>query len=172
MTVIDKIEIFPLNEDDIDKIVLDFKNIGWNKPRSIYEAYLKEQSQGFRSIFIAKSDGKFCGYATIKWESDYPPFKLNHVPEISDLNVLPDFRKKGIATLLIQNCEKTVKDRGHTVVGLGVGMTADYGNAQRLYVRLGYLPDGNGLHYKNKAASYHDIITVDDDLVLYFTREI
>lgn len=50
-------EIFHLSENDIDDIVLAFENIGWNKPRSIYEACLNEQSQDLRSILIVKNKG-------------------------------------------------------------------------------------------------------------------
>jgi len=51
-------------------------------------------------------------------------------------------------------------------------MTADYGNAQQLYIQLGYLPDGRGLHYKNKVLHYAETVILDDDLVLYFTKAI
>lgn len=168
----DNLEILSLQEKDIDEIVLSFKNIGWNKPRSIYEAYLKEQNQNLRSIFVAKKNEQFCGYLTVKWKSDYPHFNTNNIPEISDLNVLPKYRKKGIGTILITKGEQIAKDRGCGEIGLGVGMTRDYGNAQRLYPRLGYLPDGNGLHHKYKEANYSEAIIVDDDLVLYFIKNI
>lgn len=168
----DRIQILPLQEKDIEEIVLSFKNIGWNKPSSIYESYLKEQNHNQRLIFVAKINERFCGYVTVKWKSDYQYFNINHIPEISDLNVLPSDRKQGIGTMLIKKCEQIVKDRGYVKIGLGVGMTSDYGDAQRLYPRLGYLPDGNGLHYKYIAANYSDTIKVDDDLVLYFTKDI
>jgi GNAT superfamily N-acetyltransferase len=168
-----KILIFSsLGEDDIDEIVSSFKRIGWNKPRSIYEAYLKEQSHGIRSVIIAKENGKFCAYVTIKWRADYPSFNQQNIPEISDLNVLPNFRKNGIGTALIHASESMAKERGHTNIGLGVGMTADYGNAQRLYIHLGYVPDGHGLHYKNTPLNYGDQTTIDDDLVIYLSRSI
>lgn len=170
--VIDKVEISTLNESHIDEIVIAFKNIGWNKPRSIYETYLKEQSQNLRFILVAKVNGQFCGYVTIKFKSDYQQFSLNNIPEISDLNILPDFRKKGFGTTLIQQCENIAKERGYIQIGLGVGMTADYGSAQRLYVRLGYVPDGNGLHYKYRVANYSEAVTVDDDLVLYLKKNV
>jgi len=165
-----KITIQPLQESDIDQIVSAFKNIGWHKPRSIYDDYLKEQSEGLRTIIIASENGQFCGYVTIKYMSRYSFFSENNIPEISDLNVLPCYQNKGIGTDLLDACEAIIKERGYTQVGLGVGMTADYGSAQRLYVRLGYVPDGNGLHYKNKPVHYNDKVDVDDDLVLYLSK--
>lgn len=100
----------PLHKSDLDEIVLAFKQIGWHKPKSIYEDYLKEQSSGVRSVMIARDNGKFCGYVTIKWTSDYPPFIENNIPEVADLNVLPEYRKQGIGTKLIQACEQAAKE--------------------------------------------------------------
>jgi GNAT superfamily N-acetyltransferase len=161
-----------LEESDLDEIVLAFKLIGWNKPRSIYEAYYKEQAEGIRSVIVAKDNGKFCAYATIRWKPDYDSFAQKNIPEISDLNVLPAHRKHGIGSALINACETMAKERGYTNIGLGVGMTADYGDAQRLYVRLGYIPDGLGLHYKCSSLKYGDNVVVDDDLVLFFIKSI
>ncbi len=161
-----------LYENIINEIVLAFKAIGWSKPRNIYEAYLKEQSDGIRSVIIAKENDKFCAYVTIKWKSDYSLFSHNNIPEISDLNVLPPFRKHGIGTSLINACQIMAKERGYTKIGLGFGMTADYGHAQRLYVQLGYIPDGQGLHYRNKPLNYGEQAVVDDNLVIYLTKSL
>lgn len=136
-------------------------------PRSLYKSYLEQSRQNLRIIFVAKWNGQFCGYVTLKWKSDYPSFCRNSVPEISDLNVLPRFRKQGIGTCLIRKCEQIARENGYKEIGLGVGMTADYGNAQRLYSRLGFIPDGNGLHYHSNVVSYADMVKVDDDLVIY-----
>ena len=51
-------------------------------------------------------------------------------------------------------------------------MTPDYGVAQRLYVLRGYVPDGLGLHWKDHPTRYGEEVRVDDDLVLYFTKEL
>ncbi len=58
------------------------------------------------------------------------------------------------------------------VAGIGVGMTPDYGAAQRMYVLRGYVPDGRGLHYRGHYPEYGEQITVDDDLALYLTKEL
>lgn len=137
----------PLEENDIDEIVLAFKQLGWHKPRSLYESYLQDQCNNSRFVIVAKVSGKFAGYVTLKWQSDHSFFNQNNIPEIVDLNVLPDFRKHGIPTKLIHRCEQMAKENNHTQIGLGVGLTADYGSVQRLYVRLDYLPDGHGIHY-------------------------
>jgi hypothetical protein len=37
------------------------------------------------------------------------------------------------------------------VVGLGVGLYNDYGNAQKLYIKKGYVPNGYGVTYNYQA---------------------
>src|SRR5262245_44173947 len=161
-----------LEASDIKEIVSAFNYIGWNKPSSIYEAYLAEQLKGNRTVFIAKKDNKFRGYITIKWSSTYPEFFKNNIPEIADLNVLPDCRSQGIGTKLIKQCENAAIEKGYSTIGIGVGLTADYGNAQKLYVKLGYVPDGCGLHYHNNLVTYNQKINVDDELILFFTKSL
>lgn len=166
------ITLYSLKEEDIDEMVAAFKTIGWNKPRNIYEKYLIEQSNKRRCVFVAKIKDKFCGYVTLKWQSSYPHFSSTNTPEIADLNVLPIYRKQGIASQLIKACEQLAKKQGYATIGLGVGLTADYGNAQRLYSRLGYSPDGKGIHYKNNLVNPGDKVLVDDDLHLYFKKSL
>jgi hypothetical protein len=57
-------------------------------------------------------------------------------------------------------------------VGLGVGLYTDYGAAQRLYVRRGYVPDGRGLSSNNRPVKPGTYIRVDDSLVLMMTRKV
>ncbi|MBA2654370.1 MAG: GNAT family N-acetyltransferase [Gammaproteobacteria bacterium] len=164
-------KILSLKQDDIDEIVFSFKAISWHKPKTLYENYLTEQVNNLRTVLIARQDEKFCGYVTIKWQSSYPGFYKQNIPEISDLNVLPCYRKQGIGSALIVACEEIVQDRGHAEIGIGVGMTADYGNAQRLYVQLGYIPDGCGLFYKCDTVHYGSNVIVDDDLLLWLVKK-
>lgn len=157
---------------DIDEIIDAFKTLGWNKPKSLFERYFDEQKHSSRTVFIAKHNHLFCGYVTIKWQSDYACFRNESIPEIVDLNVLPQFRKQGIGTSLIQACIEETKAKNYNQIGLGVGLIADYGNAQRLYIQLGFIPDGKGLFYRNSSVRYGDHTVADDDLVIYFKKSI
>ncbi len=64
-------------------------------------------------------------------------------------------------------CEKAAQDRNYTKIGLGVGLFSDYGSAQRLYARVGYIPDGGGIHYDVNVVGYTQKVVADDNLVLY-----
>jgi GNAT superfamily N-acetyltransferase len=114
---------------------------------------------------------EFAGYGTLMWESDYIYFKENKIPEINDLNVLMKFQKQGIATQLINAFEKEAM-KSTKVIGLCVGLLQGYGKAQRLYHKLGYVPDGLGLSKDNHFIEYFEEVIVDDDLVLGYTKDL
>ncbi len=160
-----------LEAPDIPRIVNAFKEIGWNKPTSLYQRYLAEQQRGERTVLVAFQRDTFCGYVTICWISHYPPFRAEHIPEIVDFNVLPPFRRQGIGTQLLDEAESRIEPRS-PMAGIGVGLYADYGAAQRMYVKRGYVPDGRGVVYQDHTACPGESVKVDDDLVLYFTRNL
>jgi GNAT superfamily N-acetyltransferase len=162
-----------LEEQDITPIVAAFAAVGWNnKTTEQYERYLAEQERGAIDVRVAFLAGRFVGYLKIVWKPDYPPYREGNIPEIQDLNVLPDVRRQGIASRLMDEAERIVAEAGYSTIGIGFGMTADYGMAQQMYVRRGYVPDGRGLVSHNRVLEYGDTAIVDDDLVLYLTREL
>lgn len=165
------LEVRPLEEQDIGSITAAFMGLGWDKPRSQYERYLSEQEKGRRYVLVAFVGGTFAGYVTIKWSSGYPPFREAGIPEIQDFNVLPRFRREGIGTRLMREAELAVSQRS-SVVGIGVGMSPDYGAAQRLYALRGYVPDGRGLASGGRSVAHGEAVTVDDALALYLTKEL
>lgn len=159
-----------LKVQDLAPIAGAFAALGWNKPLSQYEGYLQEQEAAQRDVLVAFIANTFVGYLTICWSSDYPSFREAQIPEIVDFNVLPVFRRKGIGTRLMDTAEGRVAQVS-PVVGIGVGMTADYGSAQRLYIRRGYLPDGRGLMKAGQPVQYGELVVVNDALCLYFTKQ-
>ena len=166
-----KLNIRLLDIRDIPQIADAFKKLGWNKPASQYERYAMEQALDFRDVYVAFVEDQFAGYLTICWTSTYPPFREAKIPEIVDFNVLPEFRRQGIGSALMDKAESEIAHVS-SIAGIGVGMTADYGAAQRLYVLRGYIPDGRGLHHKDRPLHYGEQLLVDDDLALYFTKEL
>lgn len=160
-----------LTQKDIPLIVSAFTEIGWNKPTSFFEKYLEEQTNNKRCVWVAFKEKVFAGYVTLKWQSDYAPFREQGIPEISDLNVLPKFRNQGIASTLLDLAETEVFKKS-AMVGIGVGLSADYGNAQKLYVKKGYIPDGQGITYDYQPVKFANIVHLDDSLILWFTKRV
>ncbi|WP_211335879.1 GNAT family N-acetyltransferase [Nocardia pseudobrasiliensis] len=166
----DEITIRTLDTADPRTISAAFTALGWIKPLELYLRYLAEQRANRRICLVAERSGAFAGYCTLVWESSYAPFRAEGIPEISDLNVLPEYRDRGIGTRLLDTIEELARARGERI-GIGVGLTADYGAAQRLYCRRGYLPDGRGIVHGDRPVTPGESITVDDDAVLMMIRE-
>lgn len=164
------IKIYSLREEDLDDLVKSFAKHNWHKPRSIFEGYLFEQESKKRQVWVAHSD-EILGYVTLSWCSEYRPFLDNHVPEVMDLNVLPPFRKKGVGSMLMDRAETAAGLRSGTV-GIGVGLYEGYGEAQKLYVKRGYIPDGRGPTYRYRGLKYGQSVVVDDDLVMWFEKKL
>jgi ribosomal protein S18 acetylase RimI-like enzyme len=151
-----------------------FRLQGWDKPESQYNRYLEEHYFGMRTVLVAEAglDQKareFAGYLTIVWQSEYPPFRAENIPEIVDFNVLIKFRRMGIGSALMDEAEKLISLRS-PVAGIGVGLTPDYGPAHILYIKRGYIPNGKGLYYQHHHLQYGETCIVNDDLILMFTK--
>lgn len=160
-----------LREGDAEGISAVFTELGWDKPASQYLRYFSEQEHGERDVLVAFAEEKFAGYVTVVWNTEYPPFRAEGVPEVKDLNMLPKFRRKGIASRLMDAAEKSAA-KYSWVVGVEVGMTADYGATQRMYVKRGYVPDGRGLMWSGRPVKYGERVPADDGLVLFFTKSL
>ncbi len=130
------LSIREMEQDYAQMISSAFSAIGWNKSESQYDRYYEEQKAGKRVVLVAFVNGEYAGYGNIVWESDYLPFRNIQIPEISDLNVLPSFRRRGIATAIMDKAERMISERSDTV-GIGFGLYADYGTAQRMYILRG-----------------------------------
>lgn len=165
------ISIACLTHSDISEIAAAFAMLGWNKPASQYQTYLDEQTAGIRLVLVARFDGEFCGYVTLLNHSHHGEFAELTIPEVADFNVLPHFRNRGIGTALMDAIEAEAGKIAPSV-GIAVGMTADYGSAQRMYVNRGYIPTGAGLYADGSPVTYGTSVTVDDGLLLTFTKNL
>lgn len=76
-------------------------------------------------------------------------------------------RGEGIGAMLLNALEAEAIRAGKAIVGLGVGLYADYGAAQKLYVSRGYAPDGHGVTHDCQAVVPGASVPLDDDLVLW-----
>ncbi|MEL7342768.1 MAG: GNAT family N-acetyltransferase, partial [Bacteroidota bacterium] len=86
---------------DCISISTAFKAQGWNKAESKYREYCRLQAEGIRDIIIAELAGEFAGYLTILWQSEYPHFRSQDIPEINDFNVLKKFQRQGVGSALM-----------------------------------------------------------------------
>ena len=129
---------------DVEQIAQAFSHM--HKTLEQYEQYWQENVHSQRVTLIAEFEGCIVGYTNIVWQSDYESFRSQGIPEISDMNVVAHLRRNGIGTKMVEAAEQVVRQNGKLVIGIGVGATPDYGIAQQLYPKLGYVSDGTGIH--------------------------
>ena len=144
----------------------------WHQDEKKWNRYLFEHCQGQRYTLLAFFDDEPVGYGSLVFASQHRAFRGSGTPEINDLVVAENWRRKGIASRLIEAFENEAIVRGYREIGLGVGLYADYGPAQRLYSKLGYLMDGQGITAHNEIVSPGSTVRVDDDLVVWLSKKL
>lgn len=125
-----------------------------------------------RLILIAYVDGKAVGFCILNFKPAYVPFQKLGIPEMQDLNTHPDYRRQGVGRTLVEKCEVLAKNNGSENLGLGVGLHAGYGNAHRLYMKMGFVPDGQGVVYDAQGVQPNDIRAIDDELCLMMVKRL
>lgn len=144
---------------------------GWNQTVEKYRMRLADAQQGRCISLVAEYRGEVAGYVNVYKEGLSGAFAGKGLPEIVDFGVLEKFRRRGIGSVLMDVAEQLAAEYADTV-WLGVGLYDSYGSAQRMYVKRGYIPDGSGVWYGNKAAEPYENYCVDDDLVLYMSKKL
>lgn len=148
-----------------------YQKMGKKEP-GYFERCIEEQEAGRREILIANAEGTDIGYGMLNRQPQYSLYKRLGMPEIQDLNVIPEARRQGAGKALIGALEDIARGLGYKQIGISVGLHADYGPAQRLYVKLGYVPDGLGVTYDRVAVAVGEIRPVDDNLCLMMVRDL
>lgn len=165
-------QIRELTPDDIPVIVATNGGAAWHGRIEKWNRRWHEQQHGSRVVMLAVEESNVLGYGSLLWNSEYLPFRTASMPEINDLVVAEAHRRRGVGRQLISALENKAWTAGYQQVGIGVGLYSDYGPAQRLYVRLGYVPDGRGVTYQNVAIPGGAHVRVDDELVLWLTKRL
>lgn len=142
---------------------------GWNQTIDKYEMRLQDQAAGKSVSLVAEYKGHVAGYINVYPNSQWGAFANQGYPEIVDFGVLKKFRQNGIGNKLMDVAEEVAAKYSDTVY-LGVGLNHDYGSAQRMYVKRGYIPDGSGVWYDGKVCPAYAECCNGDDLVLYLSK--
>jgi GNAT superfamily N-acetyltransferase len=82
------------------------------------------------------------GYLAIVWEPNYAGFRGRGIPLVHQIAVAGPFRRRRVATLLMDAAEQLARDRMSPHWAFTVGLFGEYGPAQRLYGRRGHIPAG------------------------------
>lgn len=145
---------------------------GWHPDIDYYHMRMREHAEGKCVALTAVYQGHPAGAVYVYFDAQEGPFKGKGWPVIVDFGVLMKYQRKGIGSRLMDAAEQIAAQHADTVC-LGVGLCREYGTAQRMYVKRGYIPDGSGVWYQDKQCiQYESVCTIDDDLVLYLSKRL
>jgi ribosomal protein S18 acetylase RimI-like enzyme len=100
------------------------------------ELVYKLLAENREALIVAEENNKIVGYLLYKLDASYP-FKVKEKwAYISDLYVLPEYRRRGIGNALINQMEEIVKKSGIYKVRLLVW--GENTNALEFYKKLGF----------------------------------
>ena len=106
-------------------------------------------------------------YYKCKWGG----LKDQGLPSVVDLIVFPAYRRKGVATALMDAAEQEAR-LINSKIYLDVCLNSDYGPAQRFYIKRGYVPDGAGVYYEAEILGVNAPCKNDDELSLCLVKEL
>jgi len=174
-----KIDLFGTHKGhrQMFKAMLEEQNF-FHNGEAYFERCFERQALGEIDIVMAWKEGvghsaqevKAVGYALLNWQPKYALFKKLDLPEIQDLNVIDEHRQQGVGRGVIEFCERRASKKGYTQIGIGVGLDASFGAAQRLYVSMGYIPDGSGISYDRIQVASGEFKPIDENLCLMMSK--
>lgn len=165
-------EVRELRAEDVPRIAATDGGPAWHGGVEKWNQRLADQTAGKRIVLVAVNPTDVLGYGSVLWSSGHAPFREAGIPELNDVVVAERGRNQGVGTQLIRAIEERTRTANYKKLGVGVGLFSDYGAAQRLYVHLGYVPDGKGIASGGTRVAAGATVRVDDDLVLWLVKSL
>jgi GNAT superfamily N-acetyltransferase len=135
------------------------------------EAIFADHETGSSMTILEYEAGRLVGIVTIRWQSHYPPFRDRGIPLIQNIEIRYHDRGRGLGNALLERAEQEIAQRS-LVAGLCVGIFDDYGQAQRLYIKRGFVPDGRGVCKRHTPLRYGENVRIEHDLLLWLTKDV
>ncbi len=167
-------QITIMNRQDIPDLYSLVHDERHGTENAYFDLAAAEQGEHKRLVFLIRHSetGQLAGYVHYNRFPKYKPFNRLGIPEIQDLYIRADSRRQGLGARLIAHCEVQALTDERDEIGIGVGITPDFGSAQRLYVRLGYMPDGAGVVCDREPIQIGQVQVLDDRLCLMLLKSL
>lgn len=105
----------------------------------LYEEYL-EECDGEKAYFlVAEIKGKIVGFGLVYLDVTKNGKKKSHIPKLSDLYVVEEYRRKGVATALIEARESFAKQYGYSYIYVSIDPSESF-EMVCLAKKLSYIP--------------------------------
>jgi GNAT superfamily N-acetyltransferase len=140
----------------------DLDTVDRHLPLSRLDQQVNEDSM----YLIAWEDAQPVGHAHLAWSGTHLG-----LPEIQDVFVLPEKRRRGVATQLTHAAEEEARARGWSSISLSVSQDGNEA-ARLLYAKLGYMDAGaDPVRVSGPIMLRGRPFDVDDTLV-YLTKQL
>jgi len=124
----------------------------------------KAQFKFPRVNFLATHSDDIAGFITIGMSLE------KNMPYIKTLEVFKPYRRRGVATRLMDVAEDHIAQNMGGEVVLWVPLNEKFGPAQRLYAKRGYIPDGSGALKDGIPIKRGETVTFDNVLLCLVKR--
>lgn len=132
---------------------------------------LENQENKKCSALLALFNNQVAGYVFLYYQCKWGGLKNQGLPSVVDLIVFEPYRRKGIATALMDYAEKEARNINSKIY-LDVCLNSEYGPAQCFYIRRGYVPDGAGVYYEQEVLGLNAPCSNDDELTLCLVKKL
>lgn len=121
--------------EQLEMLNREFNGPGEAGPDHIRRSLLENRQE---AVVVDEENGRLTGFACIQWKRSFCYSRPS--PEITELYVRREFRRRGIARKLLSFAEALCRGEGCSHLELLTG--EDNFAARALYQSLGYAPDG------------------------------
>lgn len=161
----DEIEIHRVTDEESPALI-DWFSVNYYDDRQDAEDHFLEHIDGKSATFLARHDDEMVGYVTlgISW--------LKKIPLITNIMVFEPYQKQGLGNRLMEVAESYTADNLGDQVVLWVPILSEFGPAQRMYVKRGYIPDGCGVVKDGVSVKFGETHTFDHSLHLCLVKQL
>lgn len=125
----------------------------------LFRQYLEECDGETAHFLVAEIHGKIVGFGLVYLDVTKNGKKKSHLPKLSDLYVVEEYRRKGVATALIQARESLAKKYGYSLIYVSIDPMESY-EMIALAKKLSYFPlqeqpyPVSALYYDSQGLAY------------------
>jgi len=141
----DRIAIRLMQMSDIRNILLAEDDASASSEH-YFQKQLNWQKDSESLALLAFFEGQVAGYVFLFQKCRWGGLRNLGFPSIVDLFVIKRYRKNGVGTALL-NAAEDMAAQYNDKIYLNVPLNSPHGAAQKLYIKRGYVPDGNGLYW-------------------------
>jgi GNAT superfamily N-acetyltransferase len=160
-----------IQPDEIAEVKREVKVAFFSGDEATIDAHFEDHENGASTTILAYETERLVGIVTIRWYSHNPAFRAQNIPLIQNIEIRFEDRGRGLGNQMLERAEQEIALRS-SVAGLVVGISAEYGAAQHLYAKRGYLPDGRGVCRGHTPLQIGESVIVDHDLLLWLKKRL